>query len=579
MEPSVLGKRKNSSTTLAEDVARAKKRKPFVIANDENVNPFITKPEQSTPDALPGRGRNVYNEARNALRKGDGKLIGREAERAKLESFLSSRLNKHKAGAIYVSGPPGSGKSAMVAQIMENIPEDSNLKRSIVNCMTVKETAGMCDKLLTDFEQLSVPQGCHMSELQRMFHAKNETHLVVLDEIDHLLEVDLDFLQKMFHWSLQKTSNLVLIGIANTLDFTERFLPRLRSKGIKPNLLPFMPYTVDQIVSVLTLKLRTSLPAGHSAADDFIPFVQLPALQLAARKVAAQTGDLRKALSICIRAIDLVESETRAKAQMITPSPSPSPTKKPLGESKVHSPTKSPLGRSAVHSPTKMLLMEKMKLSSPAPTPARRGVGTPLSKRKASSDALAQFTVETAPQATIRHMARITAVAFSNGTSSRLATLNFQQKAALCALTTLEAKHRSVSRSPLDSSGNPRTPSKRDWQPSAPTIKALHDAYSGLCNREKTLHALSGTEFREIVASLETLSLVALVDGQNGSLTPSRTLRGTPSRRGRGGGGFSAVLADEQRVASAVSLKEIRESLDEGLGTGILKSMLDDGNA
>lgn len=568
MPASVLGKRSRSALDAAQNES-TKKRRPFVIANDENVNPFITRPPPTTPKTpqTPSItrivGQNVYNEARNVLRKANGRLVGRDAERDELEAFLSSRLKSRKSGSLYISGPPGSGKSAMVAEVLAAIRPESSTKQSIVNCMSVKDAAGVCAELLSDFDKLDILQGSETSALDAIFHAKDRTHLVVLDEIDHLLDVDLEFLYTMFRWSLQKKSNLILIGIANALDFTDRFLPRLRSKGLKPQLLPFMPYTVAQIVSVLSAKLKITLPEGNAATPDFVPFVHPAALQFAAKKVAAQTGDLRKAFSICIRAIDIVESETRAKSSTITPSPSPSPSKMPLSESRTHSPTKTPL-------------MENMNLSSPSNTPSRHAKPAPSPKRK-TLDPLAQFTAETAPRATIAHMARVTASVFSNGTSSRLASLNLQQKAALCALSVLEAKHRSMRQNPLDSNGNPITPSKKTSQSSAPTMKMLYDSYSQLCKRDNALHALSSTEFRDIIVSLEALSLIVSVDGRNGSLTPSRTPSGTPSRRGRGLGRFGRASTEEQRVASVVAIKEIRESLD-GPGAGILRSLIDDEN-
>lgn len=88
------------------------------------------------------------------------------------------------------------------------------------------------------------------------------------------------------------------------------------------------------------------------------------------------------------------------------------------------------------------------------------------------------------------------------------------------------------------------------------------------------LHPLSNTEFRDVIESLEALSLVAVMDGRNGSLTPSRTPSGTPSRRGRGATGFGKVGVEEKRVASCVGGKEVRDCLD-GPGAGILRALID----
>jgi cell division control protein 6 len=84
------------------------------------------------------------------------------------------------------------------------------------------------------------------------------------------------------------------------------------------------------------------------------------------------------------------------------------------------------------------------------------------------------------------------------------------------------------------------------------------------------LHPLSGSEFREVVGSLETLSLVSEVDGKTGSLVLLQTPRKRANRTGFAAG---VGLADERKVASCVGEKELEQAI-EGLGTGILRSIL-----
>jgi cell division control protein 6 len=54
---------------------------------------------------------------------------------------------------------------------------------------------------------------------------------VILDEIDQLISIDQTILYKFFEWAQMANSRLVLVGIANALDLTDRFLPRLKAKG------------------------------------------------------------------------------------------------------------------------------------------------------------------------------------------------------------------------------------------------------------------------------------------------------------------------------------------------------------
>lgn len=246
-------------------------------------------------------------------------------------------------------------------------------------------------------------------------------------------------------------------------------------------------------------------------------------------EVAGQSGDLRKAFDICKRAIDVVEQETKAKheAALNEKLLLASPSKKPLEEN------------SNMSSPQKMIT------------------------KKSLAASLATLTVETAPRASIGHINKITSTTFSHGTTQRLKTLNLQQKAALCALVALEKRKRDQAANLL------ATPSKTKLL--APTIKALYDVYCMLCKRDSVLHPLTSTEFRDVVGSLETLSLVCAVDGRSGSFVNASGSMAKRGRKAMFGGGVG--VGDEKRVGSYVSEKEVMVAV-EGLGGGILKSIL-----
>ncbi|UPX17823.1 AAA ATPase [Ascochyta rabiei] len=480
----------------------------------------------------------VYNEARQVFARGSAPtiLFGRDAERTELQSFISARSKNRKSGCIYVSGPPGTGKSAFVGDVCRTVAVNASVKTGYINCMSVKSAVDLYRALLEEFVDITeITEGKEMEELRRLFVERKTSYVVTLDEVDHLLELDVDLLYNIFEWSLLKSSSLVLIGIANALDFTDRFLPRLKARGLKPHLLPFLPYTAQQISSVIASKLKVLQPSG----SDQLPFIHPAAITFLSKKVAAQSGDLRKALDICRRAIDLIEADTRnqhaVKVSDITPSPTPSPSKTPL--------------------------VEKINLSSPI---AVRSPSEPRSQN-ALTASLAQLTADNAPRATIAHMAKITAAVFSNGTTQRLQNLNLQQKAVLCSLSAIERKKRASAADHVLS-----TPSRS--HNTAPTIKELFEAYNALCKRENVLHPLSSTEFRDIVGSLETLSLISAVEGKAGSLVADA---GTPSRRGRKTSGFPGVVVEDRRVASAVGIAELEKALT-GAGSSILKGILYD---
>lgn len=478
---------------------------------------------QTTTQTIYTQARQLFTRSANA-----GRLVGREAEREKLVSFLQDGIDAQKGGCLYVSGPPGTGKSAMVEEVCNEICIGS-AKVAHINCASMRAARDVFSKLAEAFcDDSQIFKKSEAERLKAMFmppKKNGQLYLVSLDEIDHLLTADAEVLQSLFEWSLNSKSNLMLIGIANALDLTDRSLPRLKAKNLKPRLLPFMPYNAAQIANVLNSRLRSLLPADQEVDPKFVPFVQPAAIQLCAKKVASQTGDLRKAFELLKRAIDLIEQETLRKLESNNADP---------------------------NSPSKTILVENNNLSSP----------TKSSPSK--HDPTSSYSVLSAPRASIGHVARITSSAFGQGTVQRLQGLNLQQKAAICALIALDRKRRE--------SEVLSTPSKS--RNSAPTIKQIFDTYCALCRHDNILHPLTPTEFKDVLSNLETLGLVGEFQGRGrgGSVAGGSDPRRTPSRSTSGPSTPIKGL-DEQGLVCFVSQREI-ESQIAGPGEGILRRLL-----
>ncbi|KAL4908128.1 hypothetical protein BDW74DRAFT_174824 [Aspergillus multicolor] len=470
----------------------------------------------------------VYTQARQLFARGasSGRIVGRETEREKLTTFITDGMQYRKGGCMYVSGPPGTGKSALVKEVLDELNLEL-VRVAQLNCASMRTAKDVYSKLTEDLcDDDDVFRKSEADRLKSMFlpdkkQAGNEDmFLVMLDEIDHLLTSDAGILQSLFEWSLQKESKLILIGIANALDLTDRSLPQLKAKNLKPFLLPFLPYNAGQIAGVVINRLRSLLPEGQAEDPNFIPFVQPAAIQLCAKKVASQTGDLRKAFELIKRAIDVIEHETMQKLNIQNP-----------------------------NSPSKTILVENNNLSS-----------SPKHTALKPSSAL-PYTILTAPRASIAHIAKITSSVFGQGTTQRLQCLNLQQKAAICALVALDRKRREYD--------IPQTPSKS--RNMAPTVKQIFDAYCTLCRADNILHPLTATEFKDVLGSLETLGLVGEFQsrGRGGTVAGGSDIRRTPSKSS--GASLSKAL-DEQNLVCFVSQKEI-ESQITGPGEGILRRL------
>ncbi|KAF8533927.1 P-loop containing nucleoside triphosphate hydrolase protein [Trichophaea hybrida] len=343
---------------------------------------LATPTHASTPSTVITTAKSLFSRSTQG-----GKLIGRDTERAVLNSFLKTRLAAQTGGCLYISGPPGCGKSALLTEIMGELAGDQNysIQKAWINCMSLHTPSSIYASLLDSFSS----SGTEFSDLESLFISsnKNQTYVLVLDEIDHLLSHDL--LPTLFELSLRKNSRLLLVGIANALDLTDRFIPRLKAKNLEPELLPFLPYTAPQISEVLTTRLRSLLtPAEKESCEStFLPCVHPAAIQLLSRKVAAASGDLRKAFDILRRALELVEMESLQALR----SQQQNESRPVLGETTINSPSPRPITRPS-------------------------------------------WTASTAPRATLAHVAKASSSTLGASISTRIAKLNAHQKALLCVL-------------------------------------------------------------------------------------------------------------------------------------------------
>lgn len=255
----------------------------------------------------------LYKKAKHALHSSiPGSLLCRESEIRQIGTFLRSHLVHKQPGSLYISGAPGTGKTACLTQILEQLQRNGmDYQVRLINCMNLSQSRRIFSKIteeLTGWDKLTNTEA--QKFLEKKFTSKGAPIVVVLDEIDQLESKNQDILYTMFEWPSLPSSRLILIGIANALDLTDRVLPRMHLRPeCKPQLLHFSPYTKDQIVKVLTARLSEVEGSG---------IVDVSAIQFCARKIAAISGDMRKALDICRRAVEIVEAEVK-RQQILKP--------------------------------------------------------------------------------------------------------------------------------------------------------------------------------------------------------------------------------------------------------------------
>lgn len=137
---------------------------------------------------------------------------------------------------------------------------------------------------------------------KKKFEQKSSESIVLLvDELDMLCTKKQDVLYNLFDWPYKKNSKWIVIAIANAMNLPEQVMMNKISSRLGLTRLNFQPYTHTQLEEIVTLRLRE------------VNVFDMDAIVYASRKVAAVSGDARRALEICRRATELAEKENITK--------------------------------------------------------------------------------------------------------------------------------------------------------------------------------------------------------------------------------------------------------------------------
>lgn len=252
-------------------------------------------------------------------RSGNFKIVGRVEEKAELTSFWYDHVESGRGASIYISGNPGTGKTALLDELLpELLGEDCKDKKMIkINCMMLKDPLKAFQEIAQLIPKLKLNEKnpfMILNSLEGYFcHEAKEMFVILIDEIDQIGMKDPELLCKLLAMPYLPDAKVCVFGIANSMDLTERFLPRLKLLNCEPSVLHFPQYTVPDITQILSDRLER-ISSSSSASC----FIDKAAIELTARKVAS-TGDLRRALDILRQAIDLAEDEYKLSSKETGP--------------------------------------------------------------------------------------------------------------------------------------------------------------------------------------------------------------------------------------------------------------------
>ncbi|KAF1817312.1 P-loop containing nucleoside triphosphate hydrolase protein [Eremomyces bilateralis CBS 781.70] len=313
-------KRRKKNTDLSTPGSRKKELTPRKLFTPGSKRIVIKRPLEFTPLGTRVLSPHVLSSpfqlARNQLHVSSvpASLPCREEEFAEVYTHLEKAITEGTGSCIYIAGTPGTGKTATVREVVAQL-NASVLAEELddfifveINGMKVTDPHQSYALLWEALRGDRVSPSHALELLEREFSSPSPRRVpcvVLMDELDQLVTKNQSVMYNFFNWPGLRHSRLIVLAVANTMDLPERTLSNKISSRLGLHRITFKGYTHDQLMQIVESRLA-NVP-GKIVHPD--------AIQFASRKVAAVSGDARRALDICRRAVELAEAEQLARVQ------------------------------------------------------------------------------------------------------------------------------------------------------------------------------------------------------------------------------------------------------------------------
>ncbi|CAD5115881.1 DgyrCDS4819 [Dimorphilus gyrociliatus] len=290
-----------------DDKKVSSKVRKTLYKEDEDSDGWDSSPNSKIK--TPGRRKRVDKELK-AKRCSFGSLAetsplpGRETEFDDLIAWIESHITSSSGGGcMYISGVPGTGKTATLERVIANLKADKDLpKFDLVHINALKLTEPH-QTYVAIWEQLGGKKTTWKkakSALDSRWNISNPRRfptVLIVDELDVLCNRKQDVVYSLFDWPTWRFAKLVVVAVANAMDLPEQVLCARVSSRLGLTRTTFEPYNFRQLKTIVERNLK-----------DVRNFDE-EAIQLAARKVASLSGDARRVLHVCKYASSLANGQ------------------------------------------------------------------------------------------------------------------------------------------------------------------------------------------------------------------------------------------------------------------------------
>ena len=227
-------------------------------------------------------------------------LLHRTEQKNELIMELAPILMNSAVSCVFVYGNPGTGKTAVITQLMGELVDEARkrkvkLLKAYVNCSENRtETTILIDILSRISPRKTYPRigwtrAKALSEFNKVTNELKTNIIVVLDEVDYALkESGDDIIYRLSRINEKVKSKVSTILISNDIRVADYIKPRTQSTLGRVRVI-FSPYTAEELYDIL--KDRVKYAFNKNTVSD-------PVLQKVSEIEAARGGDARKALEL-----------------------------------------------------------------------------------------------------------------------------------------------------------------------------------------------------------------------------------------------------------------------------------------
>lgn len=243
------------------------------------------------------------------------KIFERESEIEAYRNALKAVLFGRNPPNVFVYGKSGVGKSAVTRYILselqkatEDRPEADDVWVQFINCnnrTAYSLVSSLVNRIRPEttekFPERGLSIEAAMNKLYEYMDERGGTFLFVLDEIDHLKNVNslLYELPRARSNGYITNSRVGVIGISNNYTFRKSLSPKVKGTLMEKEI-SFAPYDAHELKSILFARADKAFQEG--AYQD-------SAIALCSAIAAKDTGSARQAIDILYQAGELAEND------------------------------------------------------------------------------------------------------------------------------------------------------------------------------------------------------------------------------------------------------------------------------